>query len=162
MTGRITHGLTRIDGRRNPLFSVWADMHKRCENPNATNYAYYGGRGIAVCARWCGERGFEHFLADMGERPEGLTLDRRDAEGNYEPSNCRWATHAEQTANRRPYEPVRHLGEDNPRARLTEGQVREVRLLAAKGRSQQLLAREMGVSEATISLIVNRKTWRHI
>ena len=68
-------------------------MWTRCNNPNHVAYARYGGRGIKVCARW---RQFEHFLADMGERPEGTTLDRINPDGNYEPRNVRWATSKEQ------------------------------------------------------------------
>lgn len=73
----------------------------RCGNPNYREYRYYGGRGIRVCDRWKGVLGFERFLADMGERPVGQTLDRKDVDGNYEPGNCRWATLVEQRANRR-------------------------------------------------------------
>jgi hypothetical protein len=76
----------------------WRAMRTRCLNPASDKYAAYGGRGITVCARW---RHFENFLADMGERPKGLTLDRRNNEGNYEPANCRWATAKEQRLNRR-------------------------------------------------------------
>ncbi|KAB2900385.1 MAG: hypothetical protein F9K40_09355 [Kofleriaceae bacterium] len=90
------------DGRRSPTYNSWRGMLSRCQYRRDPYYADYGGRGIAVCARWRGDRGFEHFLADMGERPEGTTLDRKDVNGNYEPGNCRWATPKEQRANQRP------------------------------------------------------------
>lgn len=76
-------------------------MLQRCENPEAKGYEYYGGRGVTVCEAW---HSYENFVADMGQRPKGRTLDRENPYGNYERGNCRWATPAEQAANKRGYD----------------------------------------------------------
>jgi hypothetical protein len=81
------------------IYKIWSDMKRRCLNSNCKAYKNYGGRGIKVCDRWL--ESFNNFLEDMGERPEGLSIDRINNDGNYEPSNCKWATNKEQINNRR-------------------------------------------------------------
>lgn len=82
----ITHGQSK---RR--TYRIWSRMLERCQNPNIDHWKYYGGRGIKACDRWLK---YENFQADMGLAPDGLTLDRIEVNGNYEPGNCRWATRA--------------------------------------------------------------------
>lgn len=83
---------------RSPTYNTWQSMLQRCYYSKNISYKYYGARGITVCERW---RVFENFLADMGERPEGTTIDRDDVNGHYEPGNCRWASPTTQRHNRR-------------------------------------------------------------
>lgn len=96
MNGNASHGHASYRNR-SPTYQSWAAIIQRCNNPKSTSYPHYGARGITVCERWLK---FENFLADMGERPEGTTIDREDGSGNYEPGNCRWATKEQQSANR--------------------------------------------------------------
>lgn len=90
----LKHGMTRT-----PIYGVWLAMRRRCENPSVERYPEYGGRGIKVCERW---QKFENFFADMGPRPsDSHSIERENNDGDYEPSNCRWATVDEQVYNKR-------------------------------------------------------------
>jgi hypothetical protein len=97
-TLREKHGHTK-KGLHSREYSTWHSMIQRCTNPRTTGYSHYGGRGISVCTRW--RESFNSFLEDMGKRPAGHSLERIDVNGNYEPSNCRWATSVDQGRNKR-------------------------------------------------------------
>ena len=101
-----------------PEYMVWIAMKGRCINPKNENWKSYGGRGITVCGRWL--KSFADFLADMGKRPSSLhSIDRKNNDGNYEPSNCRWATKSEQRLNQRPQKIARTaLGQFSKGSRL--------------------------------------------
>lgn len=93
---------------RTRTYRIWKGMISRCTNAHMPAYERYGGRGIVVCEAW---RTFEHFYADMGDCPPGLTLERRDNNGNYEPTNCCWATYKEQANNQRTNRYIQWQGE---------------------------------------------------
>jgi hypothetical protein len=98
---KTTHGHYR-GKKATPTRKAWEHMIDRCFNPNGKDWPEYGGRGITVCEHWQGApAGFLNFLADMGEKPSGLSLDRVYSSGNYEPKNCRWATPKQQRRNSR-------------------------------------------------------------
>lgn len=125
---------------------IWSGMVNRCTNANNYSFAKYGGRGIRVCERWVSS--FANFLADMGERPSSThSIDRIDVNGHYEPSNCRWATPAEQARNKR-------------NTILTIDAARDIRRLRAAGTPTASIANEYGVSGATVSAVTTGRTWR--
>lgn len=86
---------------RSKTYRSWESMKQRCLNPKFSSYRWYGGSGITICDRWLGENGFQNFWKDLGDVPIGLTLERIEVRGNYEPNNCKWATRTQQARNRR-------------------------------------------------------------
>jgi hypothetical protein len=125
-----------------PTWYSWSNMINRCTRPANPAYGRYGGRGITFCSRWQGIDGFSNFYADMGEKPDGYTLERIDNDRGYSPDNCRWATRKEQALNTR-------------NVRLTDVDVEWIRKHPELSRSE--IARRFSISDATVSNIRNRK-----
>jgi hypothetical protein len=135
---RVNHGLGGT-----PTYRSWYSMLQRCTNPRDLGWTNYGGRGIKVCDEWLT---IEGFVRDMGLRPVGMSLDRIDTDGNYEPGNCRWATVTEQNRNRT-YNVV------NPE------KLAAIRCDLAAGLSQKEAADRHGVSQSTVSRASRGVTW---
>lgn len=120
-------------------YTIWRSMKSRCYVKTASNYRFYGGRGIAMCDQWRDD--FLAFLGDMGRCPDGLTIERNDPDGNYEPANCRWATWKEQHSLKRQKRAPVELADIAP--------------LRAAGMSQKAIGARFGVSQNTISHRIN-------
>lgn len=135
-----THGMCRTR-----IYEVWCQMKGRCTNPNTSHYECYGGRGITICDRWINS--FENFYADMGDIPDGMSIDRIEVNGNYEPSNCRWASKPAQAQNTRA-------------TKLSMEKAREIRRARAAGETFSSLAKRFGVSEGSIGFVLKNEQWR--
>lgn len=139
---RGTHGQSLKKGS---IYRIWATMLSRCRNPNDDGYYLYGARGISVCERWLK---FENFFADMGDRPSPKhSIDRYpNPAGNYEPSNCRWATPKEQAENRKT-------------TRLTYEKADNIRNLFKSGRTKTEIARTYNVSFSAVARVIDGSRW---
>lgn len=135
-----THGMS--DTR---TYASWKDAKRRCFDPKNKRYPEYGGRGIGMSREW--RNSFGAFFASMGEAPDGMTLERVNVDGNYEPGNCRWATKAEQARNTRSNKANWEM-------------VREMRRRHANGESSARLAAEFGMCWTNAKYIVSGVTWR--
>ena len=141
---RTRHGFAKKTGLH-PVYVAWLGMRQRCHNPRNKDYPNYGGRGLTVCQRW--RDSFLTFWADVGERPEGCSLDRIDNNRGYEPGNVRWALLAAQNRNTRA-------------AKLSESLVGELRRLYASGWAKRQLARHFCVTPKTVRDILAGSKWK--
>jgi hypothetical protein len=139
----LQHGHSTKRSGRTPTYQTWRGMKARCFDPNSISYPRYGGRGVTVCPEW--RDSFEAFLLDMGDRPPGTTLDRRDPNGHYEPSNCRWASAKEQVSNRRP---IFYKLSTDPTLRAKE--------MLEAGQSVAAVSRLFGVAHNTVTRAIER------
>ena len=145
--GLRTRGNAKIGTEKRAEYRCWWNMLDRCLNPNSKIFGYYGGRGITVCQRW---RDFPKFFEDMGQRPSPKhSIDRTDNNGNYEPSNCRWATKTEQMRNRRT-------------VKATVAIAREVRKRHADGESRQSIAIYFEISKSCVDQIIQKVSWKDV
>ena len=138
-SGPRTHGM-----RWTPVYNIWRHMKSRCSNPNHKFYHRYGGRGIKVCDRWMK---FENFLADMGENPKGMSIERIDNAKGYYPANCKWANQTAQSRNRVTTKLTLELANE-ARRRFVEC-----------AESITSIAKDFGVHRTTIGGVIRERVW---
>jgi len=142
----IAKSLTKHGMTHTVEHNTWKAIRQRCNNPNTAQYRDYGGRGITVCERW---DSFENFIADMGMRPEGGTIDRIDNSQGYSPSNCRWATRTDQGRNTR----------SNV---LDEDTVALIKTLRRYGDRPRSIASKLGVSWHAVKSVTGGVNWANV
>lgn len=152
------HGHSPRNGESR-AYQSWQHMRQRCLNPKARDYPYYGGRGIKICERW---NEYANFLADMGECPAGLTIDRYpNNDGDYEPDNCRWATRKQQVEGKRGNfikgKPGRR-GSQAPWAKLSDAEVAAIRAMRGV-KPQREIGLQFGISQSMVSMIQTGRSW---
>ncbi len=142
-----THGQTGgRGGKPSGTYKSWSGMIQRCTNVNREKYTNYGGRGITICERWSL---FENFYADMGDRPLGMSLDRKDVNDNYTPTNCRWSTSQEQSRNKRS-------------TVVTSDSVQEIVGRFEHGEKQVSIARRFGLKGSYVTNIIRGSVWPEV
>lgn len=135
-----THGHS-VGAGASRTFRIWTNMKSRCFNPKSSSFRHYGGRGITVCDEW--RHSFERFLTDMGEAPDGMSIDRIDSNGPYCKDNCRWATQLQQMANTSRTRLVECDGEMVPLSEAARRRGMDVRTLHSRLKSGWTLARAL-------------------
>jgi len=147
MLTRLKHGQCGGHGRKaSGVYVSWQQMLQRCTNPNNSGYVNYGGRGINVCMWWMK---FENFYADMGDRPSGMSLERKNVNGNYAPSNCHWGTAREQARNTRA-------------TVVTFDAVQEIIGRFEHGETKASIGRRLGIDPFYVGALINGKSWIEI
>lgn len=137
----MTHGHARKP--QSATYQTWLNMRRRCLDCRNQDFARYGARGVTICDRWSS---FDNFLADMGTKPDGMTLDRIDNDGNYEPGNCRWST-------------VLHQNQNRSSVRLCALSAVLIRYMARRRNSIRRIAEAFDVNSGTVSCVISRHTW---
>ena len=138
-TINLSHGKTG-----SKTYKIWAGMKRRCNNPNEKFYSHYGGRGIRVDPAW--EKSFPQFLADMGECPDGHSIERLDVDRGYSKDNCKWIPESQQSRNTR-------------KSKLTMADAMQIRSLVAAGGHAPSVARQYGVDRTMVNKIVRGECW---